>query len=165
MPVAVLNKKLQSNAASDGSVLPQTIQTPSGLALLDIQGTIRIGNKALTGKGGLGLDSQSGNSEDDNGALEHVGEFDFSGVLAGGSEVLMRVGKSQLMRGKLEKLKKPVAILRIESDDQITTEDEVKQIDVVEIVYYKLAFATMPEHVVSTSARWETSHKASSLCN
>lgn len=79
--------------------------------------------------------------------------FDFSGVLAGGSEVLMRVGKSQLMRGKLEKLKKPVAILRIESDDQITTEDEVKQIDVVEIVYYKLAFATMPEHVVSTSAR------------
>ena len=57
------------------------------------------------------------------------------------------------MRGKLEKLKKPVAILRIESDDQITTEDEIKQIDVVEIVYYKLAFATMPEHVVSTSAR------------
>jgi chromosome transmission fidelity protein 8 len=153
MPVAVLNKKLQSNIAGGESILPLTIQTPSGLALLDIQGTIRIGNKALTGKGGLGLESQSGDQEDDTGALEHVGEFDFSGVMAGGSEVLLRVGKSQLMRGKLEKLKKPVAVLRIESDEQITTEDEVKQIDVIEIVYYKLAFATMPEHVMSTPAR------------
>lgn len=153
MPVAVLRKKLQSTSDITGSVIPQTLQTPSGLALLDIQGNIRIGNKALTGKGGLGLESQNGEPEDYISILEYVGEFDFSDVLAGGSEVLLRVGKSQLMKGKLEKLKKPVAVLRIASDEQITTEDEVKEIDVVEIVYYKLAFTTMPEHVVSTKAR------------
>lgn len=175
MPLANLKKQTYSPEKTKESVLPKVLQTPSGLALLEIQGTIHIGKRQLTSSGGLGLETQDDEVKEDDDEdmsdgddeIEEVGKFDFSDLEKGGSEVVLQIGKFQRLRGKLIKLKMPLAVLRIdpvtsESDEPPVTQEAKEQsyhsiandrdaeveVPILDIVYHKILFATRPEPIV-----------------
>lgn len=177
MPVAILSKKKHDPNQSIEGLLPKVLQTPSGLALLEIQGSINIGKRTLSSVGGLGLenvedeDSESENNPDDEAdmnndsdeGIHHIGEFDFSGLEAGGSEVTLRIGRYQRLRGKLIKLKYPLAVLRVDpkEDPTVTQEsieekrnaigdsrDAIVEVPILDIIYHKILFSTRPEPIV-----------------
>lgn len=184
MPVARFNKKTYKEDHALESVLPKILKTPSGLALLEIQGTITVGKRKLTSEGGFGLenedeeDADMTDGEDSNNinqdvyeAVPHIGEFDFSDIESGGSEVVLRIGKFQRLRGKLTKLKMPLAVLRMDPKDSSEEVDEIKppptqdlldatrrtivndrdavvEVPILDIIYYKILFSTRPEPIV-----------------
>lgn len=176
MPVAILKKKQHDPAKNIEHILPRILQTPSGLALLEIQGSIHVGNKMLASIGGLGLESVENEDidmenksehehqvEDEENGMDHIGEFDFSDIEAGGSQVTLRIGQFQRLRGKLVKLKSPLAVLRIDPKDDSTTtqesldekrrsigqnKDAIVEIPVLDIIYQKILFSTRPEPIV-----------------
>lgn len=180
MPVAKITKKQYDPILSLNQILPKILQTPSGLALLEIQGSINIGNKTLSSAGGLGLgnvegedeDSEMKNTLDDENEedqsydqMHHIGEFDFSDVEAGGSEVTLRIGRFQRLRGKLVKLKFPLAVLRVDPNEDSAAaatqeslaekratigenRDAIVEIPILDIIYHKIHFSTRPEPIV-----------------
>lgn len=176
MPLANLKKQTYSPDKTKESALPKVLHTPSGLALLEIQGTIHIGKRQLTSSGGLGLDTQDDEVKEDDDEdmsdgdddIEEVGKFDFSDLEKGGSEVVLQIGKFQRLRGKLVKLKMPLAMLRIDpgSGESVVeppgTQEAKEQrfhsiandcdaeveVPILDIVYYKILFATRPEPIV-----------------
>lgn len=174
MPTADIKKISYGADACTTSVLPKVLQTPSGLALLDLQGIINIGKHKLTSSGGFELESaeEIENQEDDareSLAMSHVGDFDFSDVENGGSEVVLKIGKFQRLRGKITKLKMPLAVLRMDPPkDAAAPGEEVPgsqrtddlrheiandrnagvEVPIVDIIYHKIVFSTRPEPIV-----------------
>jgi chromosome transmission fidelity protein 8 len=62
------------------------------------------------------------------------------------------IGKHQRLTGEVKKLAKPLAVIRRRqvsngAEDALTSEDD--QLEIAEIVYYKLLFAHRPEPVGS----------------
>ena len=112
------------SASSNVPNLPQTIQTPSGLALLEIQGTIHRSSSV---------------AQDVNAALE-VGKLIFTD---NSSRVYLYVGKHQRMTGDVKKLAKPVAVLRRRTGG----EEGEEALEVAEIIKWKILFASRPEPV------------------
>lgn len=144
MPTATITKVFYSGASGNVE-FPKTLQTPSGIALLEIQGIIHIGDKQLTGEGGFSLDSQTEDEKLNLSEPELVGEFIFSND----NDVVLNVGKYQRLRGSIQKLKKPLALVKIEDPDRkIENEDENREMKLVEIIYHKLVFSAMPEPIV-----------------
>ncbi|EHA50409.1 hypothetical protein MCOR27_003028 [Pyricularia oryzae] len=131
--------------------LPPVLHTPTGLALLELQGSIN------TGEGSA--------SELTAGAITQVGRLDFPEYVAGKSEdggswmkrVYLYVGTNQRLTGEIKKLPRPVAIIRRRrtgdlDDDEVEMQDSGgDELEVVEVVRYKLVFSQRPEPV-STAA-------------
>lgn len=125
MPRATLIRK--NNVNQDYNALPSVLKTPSGLALLEIQGSIYVGSRPLIDFGhGLGLLQETQQDEDneeedknylhfDNSTVElqKLGRFDFSNLEKGGNEVLLYIGDHQRLRGKIVQLKTPLAVLQM----------------------------------------------------
>lgn len=126
--------------------LPQLLQTPSGLALLELQGTINVptsGNENEDAtQGSPGSDSNSPSFETPIGKLMFP---DYSAHNPDDTKWMKRaylyVGRYQRMTGEVKKLPRPIAVLRKRS---AATEDEL---EVVEIVRYKVFFKNRPEPV------------------
>jgi chromosome transmission fidelity protein 8 len=113
------------------SPLPNLLQTPSGLALLEIQGTVNSTQKPLD-SGALGLGKLSFPLYDSSKPQSDT---------AWQKRVHLYVGKHQRLTGEIKKLPMPVAVLRrVEAD-------EGQALEVAEIVYYKLLFMQRPEPV------------------
>ena len=147
------------NAATDNP-LPQLIQTPSGLAILELQGTINLPH----------TDSESAA---DSGASQEVsiGRISFPdhhpetqdpASTAWMKRVHLYVGQHQRLTGEVKKLPKALAIIRRRSHDDGGDGDVDVDVDeagdeaargakdeleVVEIVKYKLVFSHRPEPV------------------
>ncbi|KAL1995798.1 hypothetical protein VTN49DRAFT_664 [Thermomyces lanuginosus] len=146
--------------------LPSLLQTPSGLAILEIQGTINIGDN-------LG-DIPAIDEQQDNDAENKRNESSTSpsietelGTLVfpnyhrdeeknGGAEwmkkVYLYVGRFQRLTGEVKKLPKPVAVIRrrprqSEEGDGGGNGGEGEELEVVEVVKYKLLFSSRPEPV------------------
>jgi chromosome transmission fidelity protein 8 len=151
---------------SDGSVgftspiqpLPHLLQTPSGLALLEIQGTLHTSSPSLNTEecdltptempvGQLVFpfyDPSSPNPEDQSWM----------------KRVYLYVGKHQRLTGEVKKLPKAIAVVR-KRDDRVEDRMELdskrvpseeaessgEQLEIVEIVKYKILFASRPEPV------------------
>lgn len=59
-----------------------------------------------------------------------------------GRRVHLFIGQHQRMAGEVKKLTKPLAVMRRKADCDVTTRDEV---EIAEIVYFKMLFAHRPE--------------------
>lgn len=133
------------------SPLPPLLQTPSGLAILELQGTVN-----------LPQDSE-GNALAD----VEVGRVDFpdydptaeGGGTAWMKTVYMYIGQHQRLTGEVKKLPKAFAIVRRRGGQQPEgAEDggadggDGGDLEVVEIVKYKLMFSHRPEPVGTAHA-------------
>ncbi|KAL4738312.1 chromosome transmission fidelity protein 8 [Aspergillus similis] len=128
--------------------LPQLLQTPSGLALLELQGTINLpfqenadaeiefadSNNPSTYETPIGKlmfpDYSSQNAKDDTSWMKRA---------------YLYVGRYQRMTGEVKKLPKPLAIIQRRQTDGV--DDAREQLEIVEIVKYKLIFKNRPEPV------------------
>ncbi|EME49047.1 hypothetical protein DOTSEDRAFT_49381 [Dothistroma septosporum NZE10] len=126
--------------ASNGmsNPLPAVLQTPSGLAMVELQGSVLVENA------GAGEELQLGNlvfppAEDDE---DNNGDWD-------GKRVFLFVGKHQRMAGEVKKLTKPVAVLRrrpVAADANPSTPG-AEEVEIAEVIYRKILFAQRPEPV------------------
>ncbi|KAF1978209.1 hypothetical protein BU23DRAFT_550276 [Bimuria novae-zelandiae CBS 107.79] len=134
-----------SSPSSASNPLPSLLHTPSGLALLELQGDIRFPPAA----------SQSSTE---------VGKLVFplyNPVLNGEGDtkwmkkVYFYVDQNQRMAGEVKKLGKPFAVVRkreiTEDGDVVMGDGEAggvrEELEIVEIVKYKIIFALRPEPV------------------
>jgi len=136
MPTITLHPPSKDRSSSAGNPLPQLLQTPSGLAIVEIQGTV---NSSL-----------SAEQKGPDGALQ-LGKLMFplydptkpKDDTAWQKRVYLYVGKHQRLTGEVKKLVKPIAIVRRREGPDTSAEE----LEIAEIVYYKLLFAHRPEPV------------------
>lgn len=134
MPTVTLHPPARDRThnSTNGDPLPSLVQTPSGLAMIELQGTISSEEPELAAAltlGRLVFPPPEGD--------EH-GEWD-------GKRVMLYVGDHQRLTGDVKKLSKPIAVIRrelVSDQDSTAVEDEV---EIAEIVYYKMLFAHRPE--------------------
>jgi chromosome transmission fidelity protein 8 len=123
--------------------LPQLLQTPSGLALLELQGTINLPeNEQDTSPDGSPVDLNGPSFETPIGKIMFP---DYSSHNPDDTKWMKRaylyVGRYQRMTGEVKKLPRPIAVLQKRAG---STEEEL---EVVEIVRYKVFFKNRPEPV------------------
>ncbi|KAJ5101648.1 hypothetical protein NUU61_003870 [Penicillium alfredii] len=147
MPSIKLHPQSSSPAKTSSPAnnpLPPLLQTPTGLALLELQGTINVPTTEHDP-----ADIYKPQSTDDTPAFETpLGKLmfpDYSAHTPNDSAWMKRaylyVGRYQRMTGEVKKLPRPIAVLRKRS------EAEGEELEVVEIVRYKLFFKNRPEPV------------------
>jgi chromosome transmission fidelity protein 8 len=135
MPAIPISMPPAGNSELASNPLPHVLQTPSGLAILEIQGSL---NSTLSTEPGSNLP---------------VGKLDFP--LYDASEpvtntawqkrVHLYVGKHQRLTGEVKKLPQAIALLR-------KTDADSQALEVAEIIRYKVLFASRPEPVGTTAA-------------
>lgn len=135
----------ESSSHTPTNSLPQLLQTPSGLALLELQGTINLpidqeedDNEGEAKKptapsfetpiGKLMFPDYSANNPDDTKWMKRA---------------YLYIGRYQRMTGEVKKLPRPIAVLQKRLSETPGTED----LEVVEIVRYKVFFKSRPEPV------------------
>lgn len=129
-------------AAAAASPLPQVLQTPSGLALLELQGSVNLPA------------SPDGTPLHD---LE-IGKLVFPDYVAGSDgsvwmkRVHLYVGQHQRLTGEVKKLPRAVAVVRRREHSDSPSQGQGDQLDVVEIIQYKLLFSSRPEPVGAVEA-------------
>ncbi|KAL3426971.1 sister chromatid cohesion protein (Ctf8) [Phlyctema vagabunda] len=148
--------------------LPQLLQTPSGLALLEMQGTINLpehdDEDAITTTdhaGGIAA------QETPIGRLIFA-EYDAQDPTSTAwmKRVYLYVGKHQRLSGEVKKLPKAIAVIRkrVEGLEKIRSDDAMDEgeggeipdeLEVVEIVKWKILFSTRPEPVGTRAAAAE----------
>jgi chromosome transmission fidelity protein 8 len=142
--------------------LPHVIQTKAGLALLEIQGTINLPDHGDEDA----FNSTSGEGGDVKVMETPIGRLvfpDYEGNEGGDNwmkRVYLYVGKHQRLTGEVKKLPKAIAVIRKrkdEGDDQNVgamegEESAIEELEVVEIVKYKILFSIRPEPVGTWAA-------------
>ncbi|KAJ8126595.1 hypothetical protein O1611_g7043 [Lasiodiplodia mahajangana] len=130
--------------------LPELIQTPSGLAILELQGTINLPQVDEDG-------GEIGNRELQIGRISfpdiHPETQDASST-AWMKRVHLYVGQHQRLTGEMKKLPRAIAVIRkrprSEPDVEMansSSESAQEDLELVEIVKYKLMFSHRPEPV------------------
>ncbi|KAJ5670005.1 uncharacterized protein N7477_005368 [Penicillium maclennaniae] len=122
--------------------LPQLLQTPSGLALLELQGTINLPEHEpdTSPDGSPNLNAPSVETP--------IGKImfpDYSLLNPDDTKWMKRVylyvGRYQRMTGEVKKLPRPIAVL------QKRAGSEMEELEIVEVVRYKIFFKNRPEPV------------------
>lgn len=130
--------------SASGNPLPQLLQTPSGLALLELQGTINLPAAELG--------DESGQQPLAIGRLDFPDyrpdsiTFDASST-AWMRRVYMYVGQHQRLTGEVKKLPRAVGVVRRRQRGDGDDGDRAEELEVVEIVKYKIVFSSRPEPV------------------
>ena len=126
--------------------LPQILQTPSGLALLELQGVINLpepppegGPKSATSIGRLDFPGYRPNSLDPSNTSWM-------------KKIYLYVGEHQRLAGEAKKLLNPFAVIRRRDNGASVApggaaSEHPEELEVVEIVKYKLVFSQRPEPV------------------
>ncbi|KAL8886285.1 MAG: hypothetical protein Q9215_005980 [Flavoplaca cf. flavocitrina] len=133
--------------------LPDLLQTPSGLAILELQGTINIPS--------MSTDSTE-TPHASNPAAITVGRLVFpdhnpddpTGSTSWMKRVHLYIGKHQRLTGEVKKLATPLGVMRrrpVGEDDMTGTAEEL---EIMEIVYYKVLFSSRPEPAFSIFIVW-----------
>ncbi|KAL2857890.1 chromosome transmission fidelity protein 8 [Aspergillus pseudoustus] len=153
MPSIPLHPRPSAPRDETHNPLPDLLQTPSGLALLELQGTINfpIQDASQPEDGpsiALDPDARSAIYETPIGKLMFP---DYSAHAAPDDNRWMKraylyVGRYQRMTGEVKKLPKPLAIIQ-RCPKQLGPDDASEELEVVEIVKYKLIFKNRPEPV------------------
>lgn len=126
--------------------LPTLLRTPSGLSLLEIQGTIHT--PTLQPEGCTTALSV------DNCTVMPVGRLVFPNYTEATSEkgvwmktVHLYVGLHQRLTGEVKKLARPLAVMRRRAEDAKTEAAGGDELEIVDVVYYKMIFSSRPEPV------------------
>lgn len=165
MPSTPLYPPVMQETTSPTSQLPQLLQTPLGIAILEIQGSLNFSQQAS------GLDT-----------VQPIGRVVFPLVPAGTipapddtkwmKKVQLFVGANQKLTGEVRKLAKPLAVIRRREndssdevrklakslavvrrreddggDDAIAGQSQRDELEIVDVVRYKLYFGHRPEFV------------------
>jgi chromosome transmission fidelity protein 8 len=142
MPTLPLHLTPSATGDVPPNPLPQLLHTPLGIALLELQGTFNLP---------LVLDNSDAT---DIGKLVFPSDFGADG----NKKVWMYVGANQRMTGELKKLSPPVGVLRRRVGGDAEMRDggenreekwEGEELEVAEVVYWKLVFSARPEPVGS----------------
>lgn len=151
----------RSNAPSNiSNPLPQLLQTPSGLAILELQGTI---NLPSVDPSELPDAQGEGNPFSQQTLIGTLVFPDYSSSAPQESTAWMKkvylyVGRHQRLTGEVKRLAKPLAVIRRKdagdgaggvakggkADVDVDAEEEL---EIVEVVYYKILFSSRPEPV------------------
>ncbi|KAH8697688.1 sister chromatid cohesion protein Ctf8 [Talaromyces proteolyticus] len=152
--------------------LPTILHTPSGLAILELQGTINVPPSDVTEQG----NSSGPQHTDTVDALTptgkivetELGRLMFPDYVEGDTDntkwmkrAYLFVGKYQRMTGEVKKLAKPLAIIRrrqqqqqqqsktgsMVDEAQVGEREGGDELEIVEIIKYKIIFASRPEPV------------------
>ena len=131
-----------SNTNSENP-LPQLLQTPSGLAILELQGTINVPS------------TPEENSPSSHPAATKVGQLIFpdynpddpTGSTAWMKRVHLYIGRHQRLTGEVKKLATPLGVIRRKSVQADAMTEDAEQLEIMEIVYYKVLFSSRPEPV------------------
>ncbi|KAL8849184.1 MAG: hypothetical protein Q9221_005810 [Calogaya cf. arnoldii] len=153
------------NNTNSPNPLPQLLQTPSGLAILELQGTINIPS--------INNPSIKNNITTDDEDCDHpnpatttkVGRLVFpdynpddpTGSTAWMKRVHLYIGRHQRLTGEVKKLATPLGVMRrkpIDDDDARTDTTDVEELEITEIIYYKVLFSTRPEPCFSIFSTW-----------
>ncbi|RKF79038.1 putative sister chromatid cohesion protein ctf8 [Golovinomyces cichoracearum] len=152
------------------SPLPQLLQTPSGLALLELQGTINLPTPNCLADPELHENQQLLRSHTENSTgLRSVeaafGRLSFpyhddgdTNSTAWMKKVFLYVGPHQRLTGEVKKLRNALGVIRKVKDEPIeerkdvdnTAKNEV-QLEIVDIIKYKILFTNRPEPVRTPS--------------
>ena len=143
--------------------LPALLQTPSGLALLEMQGTINLPehddqDATMSTEGNWVTTAQE----------TPIGRLIFPEIDAQDpsstvwmKRVYLYVGKHQRLTGEVKKLPKAIAIIRKRADGlqhennggmEGVEAEKTDELEIVEIVRYKILFSTRPEPVGTWAA-------------
>lgn len=149
IPIYPRSQGLHSTATNP---LPHVLQTPSGLALLELQGTINLPH----------MEGEEGSDAGANNRIP-IGKLYFpdyhpdtqdSSSTAWMKRVYLYIGQHQRLTGEIKKLPRAIAIVRRKEPDANAAEDSVaagegapEELEVAEIVKYKLVFSQRPEPV------------------
>jgi chromosome transmission fidelity protein 8 len=139
-----ISKNISTSATTStpdpNNPLPQLLHTPSGLAILELQGTINFPT----------ITAPEETPASHTNASTEVGRLVFPHYTEGVSDpkdgawmkkVYFYIGRHQRMTGEIKKLAKPLAVLRKAEGK------EDGAVEVVEIVRYKILFGSRPEPV------------------
>ncbi|KAI1139531.1 hypothetical protein F5Y05DRAFT_379312 [Hypoxylon sp. FL0543] len=150
-PTVQLHPRKPGTKTTSPNPLPELIQTPSGLAILELQGTFNLPEDHE--------DSEDNSQEVEIGRLVfpdyHPDTQDPSST-SWMKRVHLYVGEHQRLTGEVKKLPRAMAIIKKQanpgedvhmSDGQSNSTTE--ELEVVEIVKYKLVFSQRPEPVGS----------------
>ncbi|TKA32704.1 hypothetical protein B0A50_00929 [Salinomyces thailandicus] len=141
MPAIPLHPPAPTRQTNLPNPLPQLLQTPSGLAILELQGTV---NSSL---------STTQHAADGSIPLGKLmfPLYDSSKPASDTSwhkRVYLYVGKHQRLTGEVKKLPKPLAVVRRRPPlAEAAADDGGEELEVAEIVYWKVLFAHRPEPV------------------
>lgn len=121
--------------------LPELLQTPSGLAILELQGSINLPSSAQSA-------DDIGNTAN---ASTRVGRLVFPFFSKDGppdskawmKQVYLYVGPHQRLTGEVKKLINPMAVIR----KRALGGTDKEELEIADIVYYKILFSTRPEPV------------------
>ena len=142
MPAIPLHPPRKDHNADFGEArqsLPQLLQTPSGLAILEIQGSVNAPPAPPNGPSTIGklvFPQYDANKPTDDTSWQ--------------KRVHLYVGKHQRLTGEVKKLAKPIAVIRRRQPGakvEHTSAGEDGELEIAEIVYYKILFAHRPEPV------------------
>ncbi|TKA51465.1 hypothetical protein B0A49_13043 [Cryomyces minteri] len=146
-----------STLPSGANPLPQLLHTPSGLAILELQGSINV-PAAPSQTSGLTSDEQHAGYTNET----PVGRLAFPAYSAANppedtawmKRVYLYVGKHQRLAGEVKKLAKPLAVIcrrvgpaadvETMAVDGVSNEEEL---EIAEIVRFKVIFSQRPEPV------------------
>ncbi|MCJ1432819.1 hypothetical protein MMC27_002176 [Xylographa pallens] len=143
MPQIPLFPPSSERLSHSPSPLPQLLQTPSGLAILELQGIINMPVSSAT------LPSEP----------TVVGRLIFPDYNSSSpaedkswhKKVYLYVGKHQRLTGEVKKLPKPLAVVQRRTKEQgHQREQQDDELEVVEIVSWKVVFSSRPEPVGET---------------
>ena len=139
MPIVPIHPLSESRSVGvDLSTLPQILNTPSGLAIVEIQGTVKFSAPTeLRQDGAKGASFPIGKI-----VLPYYDQRESSEDTSWHKRVHLYVGKHQRLTGEVKKLTSPIVVLR-----RKTGQGEVEELEIAEVVYYKIAFAHRPEPV------------------
>lgn len=154
-----LHPKPSHPSRPSANPLPQLLHTPSGLALLEIQGTINLPDDPRYDPLDPGATSSGKTYETAIGRLvfpDHNPAVQDPKSTIWMKRVHLYVGKHQRVTGEVKKLPKPVAVIRRRPREQ--DEDDImgnavddgevpEELEVVEIIKYKILFSQRPEPV------------------
>lgn len=143
IPVFGPNGQSETPGVENG--LPKFLQTPSGLAILELQGTIHV--PSITASDG---DEMMGDGKAS--PASPVGRLLFPAYspsapkedTAWMKRVYLYVGKHQRLTGEVKKLPKPLGIMRKRVN---VGNDNTEELEVVEVVRHKIVFSSRPEPV------------------
>ncbi|KAL5343735.1 chromosome transmission fidelity protein 8 [Aspergillus crustosus] len=149
MPSILLHPRASAPRHDTHNPLPQLLQTPSGLALLELQGTINLPdrNTAQSEPVPIDVDSPPLAYETPIGKLMFP---DYSPQEAKDDTNWMKraylyVGRYQRMTGEVKKLPKPLALIQRRQTEGV--DDSTEELEIAEIVKYKIIFKNRPEPV------------------
>lgn len=130
--------------------LPSLLHTPSGLALLELQGTINIPSNADSAPTTI-TDIHDGATSKET----PIGRLVFPDYEEGAEgqqwmkRVYLYVGKHQRLTGEVKKLPRAIAVIRKRggSAQAEGDEDENAELEIVALVKFKILFSSRPEPV------------------